>query len=702
MDIRVVITRSIIYFLLIALVTLTLTFTTIVSVQYFGETQTNRVIVALIAALLIVFGLEPLKRVISRATDKIFFKARIDYEGVLRRLSEIISLEIDIDKLVTTLTQTLAKELKIKQSIIILARPDHKPGRDVYEVRTEVHPHTPRIVLQPEDPLIKYFHEEQKMTVLEALERKIDDTADEKERAKLEGSRKEIEKIGAAVVAPVVAQNRLNAVLVLGPKLSGDSYSDEDLKLIEVLGPQIGSAIEKSKLYEEVKGFTKTLQNKVDQATSELRERNKFLLALQRVTNLITRSLDIKKVSQQIVNSVSSELGYIGGLLILIDDSGQRVYLEAITETPLTKKALKLLPKPISEYKGDLKTDKTLGIKAILEGKIQFGDHLDEFLSPPVPKLALRAIEKVIKVKSVVGVPIYSEDQIIGVIEVVLPKPKSEITKREIEMMKSLADQTGIVARNLRLFERIRKTNEELAEANERLKQLDQAKTEFVSIASHQLRTPMTGIMGYLSMLTAGDFGKLPPKHFKILTDLLGESQRMIRLINIFLNVSKIEAGKFELNKDNTVQLEDLIESEVKEVEKIANAKNIKLEFKKPKEKMPQIHADPDKLKDVMLNLIDNAVKYTSEGSITISVEKMVNEIKISVKDTGVGIKSEEAKQLFAKFSRGSGIARINPDGSGLGLFIAKKIIEGHEGQIWVESKGEGKGSTFSFTLPIK
>lgn len=263
-----------------------------------------------------------------------------------------------------------------------------------------------------------------------------------------------------------------------------------------------------------------------------------------------------------------------------------------------------------------------------------------------------------------------------------------------------MADELGIVSRNIRLFNQIQKANKDLEVANRHLQQLDQAKSEFVSIASHQLRTPMTGIMGYLSMMVSGDFGSIDPKHLIILRTLLDESQRMIRLINLFLNVSKIEAGKFTITKKE-VQLGDVIEREVNELTKIASDKKLTLTFVRPKKPLPVIVADADKLQDVFLNLIDNAIKYTTKGTITVSAEADNGGVTVHVKDTGIGIKPEDIHELFNKFVRAQGIAQIHPDGSGLGLFIAKSVVEGHGGRIWVDSGGLGKGSTFSFWLPV-
>lgn len=139
----------------------------------------------------------------------------------------------------------------------------------------------------------------------------------------------------------------------------------------------------------------------------------------------------------------------------------------------------------------------------------------------------------------------------IGVLVYTIGKPKAEVSPQEVAMMRSLADEAGIVIRNLRLIESIEKANKSLETANDHLRVLDEAKSEFISIASHQLRTPMTGIMGYLSMLVSGDFGKIDTKVGSILEQILDQSKRMIRLINIFLNISKIEAGRFRGQRDH-------------------------------------------------------------------------------------------------------------------------------------------------------
>lgn len=700
LDIRLVLTRSIIYGFLLAAITLSFVVLTLISGQFFSETPANRNYIALTLAFLIVFGLDPLKNLLSRLTDRIFFKAKVDYQFLLRQISEILAFEINRDELIRKIRIALKDGLKVKYAVTLL-RKQNQGMTEKFDALSDILAVDPNMSLRNDSALIEYLRVHKHPSLLESLERKIDDTAEER-RGALVASKEEFERTGAALAAPIYAQDHLIAVLLLGPKLSGDTFSNDDLNLIEVLAPQIGSAIQKANLFEEVRGFSESLKVKVEEATEQLQERNVSLETLQNITKDITQTLDFNRVVQDIADSVSTKLGYIGAVLVFLDDDGKTVRARAITETPLTKKAMSILPIRFDQYTTDLSnaSSNSLGHKALRTGEIQKTESFADVISPPLPRVLASTIQKLLGMKSMVLVPIVSEGKTIGVIEIGTQKKLHEIDADEIATMQAMADELGVVSRNIRLFDKLRQTNAQLEVANKHLQELDRAKSEFVSIASHQLRTPMTGIMGYLSMMTQGDFGKMAPEHQKILTDLLSESQRMIRLINQFLNVSKIEAGKFTYQKA-PVQITDLISREIKETQKAASDKGLQLSFTPPKQPLPVVTADADKLQDVILNLIDNAIKYTAKGTIAIGAEKLDDHVHVWVKDSGIGIKKEDAPELFNKFVRGSGIAQIHPDGSGLGLFIAKSIIDNHGGRIWTESEGEGKGSTFQFVIPI-
>lgn len=235
----------------------------------------------------------------------------------------------------------------------------------------------------------------------------------------------------------------------------------------------------------------------------------------------------------------------------------------------------------------------------------------------------------------------------------------------------------------------------------EELEKISRAKSEFISITSHQLRTPLTAIKGYISMILEGTYGEVSERIKKVLENVFKANERMIKLTNAFLDVSKIELGTLELKKEPS-QIENLISEVISEIEIEAKSKNLYLEFEKPKVPLPKILIDREKIKEVLSNLIDNAVKYTPKGGVKIQC-KMANSraIIVEVRDTGAGMTKEEISRLFESFSRGSAGQRFWTEGAGLGLYVAKKIVELHKGKIWAESAGKGKGSTFFVELPI-
>jgi signal transduction histidine kinase len=234
----------------------------------------------------------------------------------------------------------------------------------------------------------------------------------------------------------------------------------------------------------------------------------------------------------------------------------------------------------------------------------------------------------------------------------------------------------------------------------EELERISRAKTEFISITSHQLRTPLTVIKGYLSMILEGVYGEVSEKLKKVLDNIYLANERLIKLVNSFLNISRIELGKIELEFQET-DIAELTESVVKEMESSAKEKNLYLKFEKPKE-LPKIFVDKEKIREVILNLIDNAIKYTQKGGVEIKLQMVNDRLRILVSDTGEGFTKEEKEKLFESFSRGSAGEKYWVEGAGVGLYIAKRIVELHQGKIWAESEGKGKGSTFFVELPLR
>ena len=269
---------------------------------------------------------------------------------------------------------------------------------------------------------------------------------------------------------------------------------------------------------------------------------------------------------------------------------------------------------------------------------------------------------------------------IVGII--LIKSVRGEVSQREKLEMLSL---------------KLEKTNGELENANEKLKGLDKLKTEFVSLASHQLRSPLTAIKGYASMLVEGDYGDVNKEAKDAIERIFQSSKNLTIVVEDLLNVTKIEAGgmKYEMSP---FDLSKIASDEARDLSITAEKRGLKLNFESDNENLCTVNGDKEKIRQIIINFIDNSIKYTKEGSISVSVRNKNEKVVFCVKDTGMGMTEDIKNSLFQKFARGDG-ARMNTTGSGLGLYLAKEIIEAHKGRVWVESEGVGKGSSFFMEL---
>lgn len=256
----------------------------------------------------------------------------------------------------------------------------------------------------------------------------------------------------------------------------------------------------------------------------------------------------------------------------------------------------------------------------------------------------------------------------------------------------------GIIEEN-KFKDRITSLAVRLQQANHQLKKLDEAKSDFISTASHQLRTPLTAIRGYLSLILDETYGKPNPKIAEVIHKLMNISQGLLALVNDLLNLSRIESGKIQYDL-KPLSLTGITGDILSELQPIANAKNIKLIWNHPST-LPLVLADEEKIRQVIMNLIDNAIKYTPQGSVTVSLESSETNVTLRVRDTGMGIDPLVLPTLFQKFVRSDESKHVNANGTGLGLYVGKTMIEAHRGKIWAASEGLGKGSEFGFSLPI-
>ena len=256
------------------------------------------------------------------------------------------------------------------------------------------------------------------------------------------------------------------------------------------------------------------------------------------------------------------------------------------------------------------------------------------------------------------------------------------------------------VEKEVAMRERIENQEKELEKANTRLTELDKLKSEFVSLATHQIRGPLTAIKGYASMLMQGDLGAIPENVKGTIGTIFESSNALTVIVQDFLDVSRIEQGKMKYD----ISVFDLSKLTYDVAEELRpNIERKGLHLKLEIEPNIIVEADIGKIRQVFENLIDNAVKYTHQGFIYFTVKRAENGVaSISIKDTGVGIKPETLPKLFQKFSRAEDASKANILGTGLGLYVAKQLLTAQHGTIRAESEGEGKGSTFVVELPVK
>jgi len=280
----------------------------------------------------------------------------------------------------------------------------------------------------------------------------------------------------------------------------------------------------------------------------------------------------------------------------------------------------------------------------------------------------------------------------------ILLREAKDILRKEIQLKENLVIEVSSVP-ILRGEERL--GNLIILHDITREKLIEKMKTEFVSISAHQLRTPLSAIKWTIKMFLDGDLGEITSEQRDFLGKTYRSNEKMINLINSLLDVTRIEEGRY-LYKPVPTEIEPICQFVIKSYEEEVKRKNITVSFKKTEKRLPKIIMDVEKIKLAIQNLLDNAIRYTpSGGNVTIALRHGKKEVEFSIKDSGVGVPKEQQMRIFTRFFRGANVMRMDTEGSGLGLYIVKNIIEAHGGRVWFESE-EGKGTTFYFTLPTK
>jgi len=425
---------------------------------------------------------------------------------------------------------------------------------------------------------------------------------------------------------------------------------------------------------------------------------------LSEFSDKLASTLELEGLSHYLVDRLEQVFKTTFVSLFLLDENRKVYAREAVAGKPkqdLARIEQKLFSKIFNYLKG-LNRERDLQIRDEIR-------QYNEQLKNPVLDLLLKQLETYeVNIIS----PLYQRDKLVGILFLGDRKSGDVFSTEDLKVLEIISAQAAVAMQNSKLFEEqkkfaihlkkeVDKATKELRSANIQLRKLDQAKSEFISIASHQLRTPLTVIKGYLSMVEQGDFGKVPQKVSLPLDRVYKSTLRIITLVEDLLNVSRLESGRMKYDFAK-VDLSQIISDVYDELKQSAINKGLHFEYQKPKEKIPLIILDKMKVREVIMNLMDNAIKYSDAGNVIVKLERLDNHVEFSVNDNGRGIAKNEMPLLFQKFSRAKGVQLVHTEGTGLGLYIAKQIIEKHGGEIGARSKGLRKGSTFYIKFKIE
>lgn len=497
MDVRLILQRSSVFILALSVV-VGLTISAIWLMAYLMNYSPNPALMigGAVAMALTIMLFVPLRSCFQKLADKLFFRKIISYQQALKEVSGRLAVIIDLDELAELIIETTKKAIGLDRAGVLLR--DAKT-KEYYIQKVVGFQEENGISLVKDNFLTEHLQKSKKPLVYEELQMMIKDAKGRESEEQFKKLKSNMEKIEAILCLPLIVKEKLEGIIVLGRKLSGDAYTKEDLELLETLANQTSVGIENARLYDQVKDFSKHLQEKVDEQTKDM-------------------------------------------------------------------------------------------------------------------------------------------------------------------------------------------------------KKLLEIKTDFLHIVSHQLRTPLTGIQGAVAMMTVAE---TPEERKSLIKDAETSIARLTSITNDMLEALEIEGGRLVIEYDPT-DIEKMIEEIIQTLKPNYDKKGLYLKFIKPKQRpIRRVLVDPKYIQMVLTNLIDNAEKYTKEGGVEIILKQPDwKQIKIIVKDTGIGLDDDDKKKLFEKFLRGELASKMHVSGSGLGLFIAKGIIDRHRGKIEAESEGRNKGAEFIVTLP--
>jgi signal transduction histidine kinase len=470
------------------------------------------------------------------------------------------------------------------------------------------------------------------------------------------------------VIVPLLRHNEAVGTIAVTRREPG-GFIDDEIALLKTFADQAVIAIENARLLSELQARTQDLTRSVGE-----------LKALGEVSHALSSTLDVDVVLDTIVTRANDLIGADGCTIFEYDETAEQFHLRA---TRNLEPRLVELARGTPLRKGD---QGILGRLPSERQAVQVPDITVGSYSSPISAALIDA-----GYRAVVAVPLVREDHLIGALTMNRKTP-GEFPPETIQLLQTFATQSALAIQNARLFREIEDKSRQLEVAS-------QHKSEFLANMSHELRTPLNAIIGFSEILSEKMFGELNEKQEEYSKDIHASGQHLLSLINDILDLSKIEAGRMELELTD-FHLPTALDNALTLVRERAGRRNITLQMSVD-ERLGEVRADERKIRQVVLNLLSNAIKFTPEGGrIEVGAVPKDGSVEVSVNDTGVGIVPEDQEAVFEEF-RQVGTAEKKAEGTGLGLTLCRKFIELHGGRIWVKSQ-VGVGSTFTFTIPVR
>lgn len=607
--------------------------------------QSDQTAIVVFSTLVTVFTFSAIRRRLQRWIDRIFFKGRLNFENLLSEMAERLTTTLVFDNLVTLLTEYVPARLELTGAVLFTSEPDSQS--------LAAYPPT-AVRLEPHHSIVSWFNQNGKPLIVS----QFSSPSPEWMRALQPWAEASLE-----VCLPLRRAEKLIGIYALGRKASGDLFDDQEVSIVSLLGHQISSALENTRLYREIEEYNRTLETQVETRTRDLRVANKKLA--DTAWDLAEQRARLDAILQNIADG-----------LVVTDSSGKVVLTNAVFEqiVGLDNKTLHGMPLQ-DAFSG--------------QGLNEMVQHARAHVEQTVSDRVTAANGRVYKASACA---LAQGPVVIGVTTVL-----RDIT-HEVEVDRMKTDFISTVSHELRT-----------------------PLTSVLGFAKLIQRSFETAIVP--KVLPDDHKGQQAVERIsRNLEIIAGESQRLTRLINDVLDIAKMEAGKIEWHMSD-VHIGDIVDNAVSAVSGFIGEKHLQIELGVDAG-LPQITADADRIAQVLTNLLSNAIKFSDQGQITIRTWRLapgddippvgarspdlptglpypVPMLAISVSDTGIGIKEADLPAVFERFKQVGDLLTGRPRGTGLGLSICREIVEYHGGHIWVEST-PGQGSRFLFTLPFE